>query len=65
MTDNNANNTNHEQEYVTVRKRIGQTTFLVKVHFNKDSKETLQKKCERLIADEVRHIDIPEKGGAA
>ncbi|MBP3266353.1 MAG: transposon-encoded TnpW family protein [Lachnospiraceae bacterium] len=63
MTDNNTNSINREQDFVTVRKKIGKTTFLVKVHFNKDSKETLQKKCERLIADEVRYIDSPEKGG--
>lgn len=63
MTDNENNNSNAEQAFVTVRKKIGKTTFLVRVHFNKDGKETLQKKCERMIADEAKHINFPEKGG--
>ena len=43
-----------EQQIPTFRKKIGKTTYLVKVHFNSDSKETFEQKIERMIKDEVR-----------
>ena len=60
MTDNNKA-TLTPIEAPVIRRTIGKTTFLVRVHFNPDSKETLQKKCERLIRNEVRHADITEE----
>lgn len=40
-----------------VRRQIGKTTYLVKVHFNPDSKETLQDKIERMLVNEVNNPD--------
>jgi len=40
-------------EPVTLRKRIGATTYIVTVHFSKTSKETLEDKILRLIEREV------------
>lgn len=39
------------------RRKIGKTTYLVRVHFNPDSKETLQDKLQRMLEDEVTHPD--------
>ena len=44
-------------EAPVVRRQIGKTTYLVKVHFNPDSPETLQDKLQRMIEDEVNHPD--------
>ena len=43
-----------EQQIPTFRKKIGKTTYVVRVHFNPDSKETFEQKIERMIKDEVR-----------
>jgi hypothetical protein len=42
-------------EPMNLTKRIGSTTYLVSVHFNKESKETVQDKIIRLIENEVRN----------
>ena len=44
-------------ETPVVRRKIGKTTYLVKVHFNPDSTETLQDKLQRMLEDEVNHPD--------
>ena len=44
-------------EAPVVRRKIGKTTYLVKVHFNPDSKETLQDKLERMLVNEVNNPD--------
>ena len=44
-------------EAPVVRRTIGKTTYLVKVHFNPDSKETLQDKLERMLVNEVNNPD--------
>lgn len=44
-------------EAPVVRRKIGGTTYLVKVHFNPDSKETLQDKLERMLVNEVNNPD--------
>ena len=44
-------------EAPVVRKKIGKTTYLVKVHFNPDSKETLQDKLESMLVNEVNNPD--------
>lgn len=44
-------------EAPTFRKKVGKTTYLVRVHFNPDSKETLQQKLERMLVSEVNFPD--------
>lgn len=39
---------------VALRKQIGGTTYVVRVHFNEDAKESMKDKIKRLIANEVR-----------
>jgi len=36
-----------------MQKRIGSTTFLVNVHFNKEGRETLEEKALRLMKNEL------------
>lgn len=36
-------------------KKIGNTTYIVNVHFKDNAKETLQQKIERMLKDEVRY----------
>jgi len=38
----------------TLVKKIGNTTYIVNVHFNKNAKETLQQKIERMLKDELK-----------
>ncbi len=42
----------------TVRKQIGKTTYIVRVHFSETAKETMEDKIKRLLREEVRHIHI-------
>ncbi len=44
-------------EASVVRRKIGKTTYFVRVHFNPNSKETLQDKLQRMLEDEVNHPD--------
>ena len=44
-------------EAPVVRRKIGKTTYLVRVHFNPESTETLQDKLQRMLEDEVNHPD--------
>ena len=37
-------------------KRIGKTTYHVKVHFNPNSKETMQDKIIRMLRNEVKNM---------
>jgi hypothetical protein len=46
---------NAESEPLTMRKRIGSTTYVVSVRFSKTSKETLQDKVLRLLEREARN----------
>ena len=39
---------------VALRKQIGGTTYVVRVHFNEDAKESMKDKIKRLIVNEVR-----------
>lgn len=39
---------------VALRKQIGGTTYVVRVHFNEDAKESMKDKIKRLITNEVR-----------
>ena len=45
-----------EREPLTMRKRIGSTTYVVSVRFSQESRETMQDKVLRLIESEVGKI---------
>jgi hypothetical protein len=45
-----------QAEPMKIRKRIGSTTYIVTVHFNQDSKETVEDKLLRLIKREVENL---------
>ena len=36
-------------------KKIGNTTYIVNIHFKESAKETLQQKIERMLKDEVKY----------
>ena len=38
----------------TVRKQIGKTTYIVRVHFSQTAKDTLEDKMKRLMKDDVK-----------
>ena len=40
----------------TVRKQIGKTTYIVRVHFSQTAKETMDDKIKRLLREEVRKM---------
>ena len=42
----------------TVRKQIGKTTYIVRVHFSETAKETMEDKIKRLLREEVRDITM-------
>lgn len=52
--DESANQNNNQQP--CFRKVIGNTTYVVRVHFSETSNETLGKKIKRLIVEEARDI---------
>jgi len=39
---------------ILVRKKVGGTTFLVRVHFNETSKGAFQDKVERMVMEDIR-----------
>ena len=48
----------HRQQHPcpTVRKQIGKTTYIVRVHFSETAKETMEDKIKRLLREEVRRM---------
>lgn len=48
------NNTAMQGNPVAMRKTIGKTTYLVRVHFNEDAKENMQDKINRLLVEDVK-----------
>ena len=42
----------------TVRKQIGKTTYIVRVHFSQTAKETMEDKIKRLLREEVRKMRL-------
>ena len=40
----------------TVRKQIGKTTYIVRVHFSETAKETMEDKIKRLLREGVRKM---------
>lgn len=64
MDDRINKNKSAEQDVPVMERRIGKTTYLLRVHFNPNSKDTLQSKLERLLANEVRHTDLMDLNNA-
>ena len=53
--EKNKNNTSELQgNPVAMRKTIGKTTYLVRVHFNEDATENMQDMIKRLIARDIK-----------
>ena len=42
----------------TVRKQIGKTTYIVRVHFSQTAKETMEDKIKRMLREEVRKMGL-------
>lgn len=53
--DQNVSRKDNRQPYF--RKVIGNTTYVVRVHFSETSKETIADKIKRLIGDEAGETD--------
>ena len=51
MNNNTATNT---ATCPTVRKQIGKTTYIVRVHFSQTAKETMEDKIKRLLRNEIQ-----------
>ena len=54
MEKNQNNTTAMQGNPVAMRKIIGKTTYLVKVHFNEDATENMQDKINRLLVGDVK-----------
>ena len=54
--ENMTNNTNHSTEngQPAMVKKIGKTTYRVRVHFSTSSKETMNDKIKRMLRNEVK-----------
>jgi hypothetical protein len=46
-----------EREPLTLRKRVGSTTYVVSVHFCEEAKETLEQKLLRLMEKEAAEYE--------
>ena len=44
-------------EAPVIQRNINGTTYLIRIHFNPDSKETLQDKLRNMLLDEINHPD--------
>ena len=53
MTEIKTMTAEETQDCPTMQVRIGKTTYIVRLHFNENAKETLEDKIKRLIQDEV------------
>ena len=42
----------------TFTKKIGQTVYVVRYHFNEDAKETMQEKINRMLMTEVSRVEV-------
>ena len=54
MTD--TANTMKTEPCPTFKRKIGKTTYVVRVHFSQTSKETMEDKIKRLLREEVRRM---------
>jgi len=53
------NNNQIDNRQPCFRKTIGNTTYVVRVHFSETSSETLGKKIKRLIGEETKDTVMP------
>ena len=51
---------NSKTESNTFTKRIGQTTYVVRFHYNENARETMQEKINRMLVNEVNRSGIME-----
>ena len=51
---------NSKTETNTFTKRIGQTTYVVRFHYNENAGETMQEKINRMLVNEVNRSGIME-----
>lgn len=42
----------------TFTKKIGQTVYVVRYHFNEDAKETMQEKINRMLVTEASRVEV-------
>lgn len=49
---------NTETQGYTFTKKIGQTVYVVRYHFNEDVKETMQEKINRMLMTEVSRVEV-------
>ena len=54
MTD--TANTMKNEPCPTFKRKIGKTTYVVRVHFSQTSKETMEDKIKRMLREEVRKM---------
>ena len=54
--NNTATNSTNLNTCPTVRRQIGKTTYIVRVHFSETAKETMEDKIKRLLREEVRKM---------
>lgn len=52
---------NTKTEENTFTKKIGQTVYVVRYHFNEDAKETMQEKINRMLVTEASRQAIQNK----
>ena len=51
---------NPKTENNTFTKRIGQTTYVVRFHYNENARETMQEKINRMLVNEAMRAGISE-----
>lgn len=51
---------NPKIESNTFKKKIGQTTYVVRFHYNENARETMQEKINRMLVNEVNRSDFME-----
>ena len=56
MNNTATHSTTNNSTCPTVRKQIGKTTYIVRIHFSETAKETMEDKIKRLLREEVRRM---------
>ena len=56
MNNTATHSINNNTPCPTVRKQIGKTTYIVRVHFSETAKETMEDKIKRMLREEVRKM---------
>ena len=51
---------NPRTESNTFTKKIGQTTYVVRFHYNENARETMQEKINRMLVNEAMRVDISD-----